>query len=58
VPCADWLCCTQAAAIQQAFEAHRLERTPLPWSVTEPLVAAWNRGKPTPLYDKLGIYRR
>lgn len=58
VPCADWLCCTQAAAIQRAFEAHRLERTPLPWSVTEPLVAAWNRGTPTPLYDKLGIYRR
>jgi MoaA/NifB/PqqE/SkfB family radical SAM enzyme len=58
VPGADWLCCTQAGEIQKLFEEHRLQRTPLPWPVTQELVASWNRGNPTPIYEKLGIYRR
>jgi MoaA/NifB/PqqE/SkfB family radical SAM enzyme len=57
VPGTDWLCCTQAGEIQRLFEEHHLERTPLPWPVTQKLVAGWNRGKPTPIYAKLGIYR-
>jgi MoaA/NifB/PqqE/SkfB family radical SAM enzyme len=56
-PGVDWLCCTQAGEIQRLFEAHHLDRTPLPWAVTQTLVADWNRGKPTPIYAKLGIYR-
>ncbi|MBP7275384.1 MAG: radical SAM protein [Kiritimatiellae bacterium] len=57
-PGTDWLCCTQAAEIHRLFEQHRLERTPLPWAVTQELVTRWHRGKPTPIYDKLGIYRQ
>lgn len=57
VPGTDWLCCTQSGEIRRLFEEHHLERTPLPWPVTRKLVANWKRGKPTPIYDKLGIYR-
>jgi MoaA/NifB/PqqE/SkfB family radical SAM enzyme len=56
VPGTDWLCCTQAAEIHRLFEAHHLQRTPLPWPVTQELVATWKRGTPTPIYAKLGIY--
>ncbi len=57
-PCTDWLCCTQAADIHRLFKEHNLETTPLPWPVTQKLIAGWQRGKPTPLYRKLGIYRK
>ena len=56
VPGTDWLCCTQAGEINRLFQEHRLQRTPLPWAVTQKLVAGWNRGAPTPIYEKLGIY--
>lgn len=56
VPCSDWLCCTQSEEIDRLFREHKLARTPLPWPVTKTLVEKWNRGNPTPLYKKLGIY--
>lgn len=55
-PGRDWLCCTQAGAIHELFQKHELKRTPLPWPVTRELVENWDRGKPTPLYERLGIY--
>jgi MoaA/NifB/PqqE/SkfB family radical SAM enzyme len=58
VPGTDWLCCTQAAEIHRLFEAHRLQKTPLPWPVTRDLVARWECGPATPLYERLGIYRK
>jgi len=57
-PCSDWLCCTQSAEIERLFRENKLERTPLPWPVTKTLVEGWTRGRPTPLYKKLGIYKR
>lgn len=57
VPASDWLCCTQAGAIRRLFEERHVSRTPLPWPVTRELVDTWNRGCPTPIYEKLGIYR-
>jgi len=57
-PGIDWLCCTQGAEIHRLFEKHALTRTPLPWPVTRELIATWDRGPPTPLYEKLGIYRK
>jgi MoaA/NifB/PqqE/SkfB family radical SAM enzyme len=57
-PCSDWLCCTQSAEIARLFVENKLERTPLPWPVTKILVENWHRGRPTPLYKKLGIYKR
>jgi len=56
-PCSDWLCCTQAEAIHRLFEQHQLKQTPLPWPVTRELVERWDRGEPTPIYERLGIYR-
>jgi MoaA/NifB/PqqE/SkfB family radical SAM enzyme len=56
-PGCDWLCCTQAAAIHALFQKHQLSETPLPWPVTRELVERWNRGEPTPIYERLGIYR-
>lgn len=56
-PCCDWLCCTQADAIRELAETHGVTRLPLPWPVTRLLVERWNRGEPTPLYRKLGLYK-
>ena len=57
-PCADWLCCTQASAIAAKMREHGIDTTPLPWEITKELVETWDRGDPTPLYEKLGIYRK
>ena len=56
VPCEDWMCCTQAATIAQLIQAEGISETPVPWEHTQKLVASWNRGKPTKLYRKLGVY--
>lgn len=56
-PCCDWLCCTQGAAINELFRKHKLNETPIPWEITEELVKNWDRGEPTPIYQKLGIYK-
>lgn len=57
-PCADWLCCTQAPAIAAKMHEHRIDATPLPWTITKELVEEWDRGEPTPLYEKLRIYSK
>ena len=56
-PCCDWLCCTQAGAIHRLMVEHGVTQTPVPWELTRKLVAEWQRGKPTPVYRKLGVYR-
>lgn len=56
-PCCDWLCCTQASEIHRLFKEHKLKKTPLPWPVTRQLVEKWDRGEPTPIYERLGIYK-
>ena len=56
-PCTDWLCCTQAEAIDRAIAEHGLTRTPIPWVITRGLVARWRRAAPTRLYRRLGIYK-
>jgi MoaA/NifB/PqqE/SkfB family radical SAM enzyme len=56
-PCTDWLCCTQARAIEEQFREHNLTSTPLPREMTERLARTMNRGKPTALYKRLGIFK-
>jgi len=56
-PCTDWLCCTQAEALGEIFKNRDSTDTPLPWEETRKLVENWERGEPTPIYKKLGIYR-
>ena len=56
--CTDWLCCTQASEIHRLFVESGRKYTPLPWELTQKLVAGWDRGGLTPLYRKLGIYER
>ncbi len=55
-PSCDWICCTQADDISRLIRKHNLQHMPLPWKVTRELVETWNRGKPTPIYKRLGIY--
>lgn len=55
-PGTRWLCATEAASIQRALREHGLTTTPLPRALTEALVPTWDKGKPTPLYQRLGIY--
>lgn len=52
----DWLCCTLAPEIHRLFVESGSKHTPLPWELTRELVGRWDRGEPTPLYRKLGIY--
>jgi len=56
-PCCDWLCCTQGAAIAAIARRNSLSDMPLRWPQTQELIAGWDRGGRTPVYDKLGIYR-
>ena len=56
-PALDWLCCTQADAIARIVHENRIVGLPLPWAYTKQLVENWDRGRPTPLYEKLGIYQ-
>jgi MoaA/NifB/PqqE/SkfB family radical SAM enzyme len=55
-PRTDWLCVTQAEAIDGIIREKGLTRTPVPWEHTKPLVESWDRGGETPLYRKLGLY--
>ncbi len=57
-PCNDWLCCTQAEAIDKIITDHALERTPIPWEITQKFIGNWQRGPQTRLYKRLGIYRQ
>ncbi|HVN98224.1 MAG TPA: radical SAM protein [Syntrophorhabdaceae bacterium] len=56
-PCCDWLCVSQGENIYHLMERYETHVTPLPWTIVSKLVKEWHRGKPTPLYEKLGIYR-
>ncbi|MEN8149268.1 MAG: radical SAM protein [Planctomycetota bacterium] len=55
-PRTDWLCVTQAEAIDGIIREKGLTRTPVPWEHTKELVESWDRGAETPLYRQLGIY--
>ena len=55
-PCSDWLCCTMSREIAALVDTHGLETMPVPWEYTRELVEEWDRGQPTKLYEKLGIY--
>ncbi len=57
VPCCDWLCCTQGSAIHDLMQKYGVKDTPLPWEYTKELVSGWVRGKETPVYKRLGIYK-
>jgi MoaA/NifB/PqqE/SkfB family radical SAM enzyme len=56
-PCSTWLCCAQADAIQALITKHGITQLPVPWPITQELVETWDRGQPTPIYQKLGIYK-
>ncbi len=56
-PCGDWMCCTQCEAIRAMGARYGVEGLPLRWPQTRELIAGWNRGPKTPVYDRLGIYR-
>ena len=32
-------------------------KTPIPWEQTRELIRNWKCGKPTPVYERMGIYR-
>jgi MoaA/NifB/PqqE/SkfB family radical SAM enzyme len=57
-PGTRWLCSEEAPSIYHTLRANGLQTTPLPWRLTKKLVPTWKRGKPTPLYRRMGLYRR
>lgn len=56
-PGTAWLCCEQARFIDETIRARALQQTPIPWEITREFIDQWPRGKETPLYKRLGIYR-
>ena len=56
VPGQHWLCSTESASIARAIEQQGNNQTPLSRPHTEALLANWDKGPPTPLYTRLGIY--
>jgi MoaA/NifB/PqqE/SkfB family radical SAM enzyme len=56
-PGTAWLCATEAASIHRTLQENGLTTTPVPWHLTEKLVPTWNKGKPTRLYDRMGLYK-
>ncbi len=56
VPCCEWLCCKYSSEIADAV-ARNGGKTPLPWAETEQLVRRWSFNTPTPVYQKMGIYK-
>lgn len=56
VPGCDWICCKYASAIASAIEKNG-GPTPLPAEETEKLVKNWSQGAPTPVYERMGIYK-
>lgn len=57
VPCEKWLCTTQAQYINELIAKHKLTQTPVPYEYTKELLEKWNRGKPTKLWEKMGLYK-
>ena len=55
-PCCEWLCCQHASEIASAIEKQG-GRAPLPVDETLKLVSRWKTGTPTPVYEKMGIYK-
>lgn len=56
-PGTAWLCSTEAHSIHKALQDNDLKTTPLPWHITEKLIPTWDKGKPTRLYKRMGLYR-
>jgi MoaA/NifB/PqqE/SkfB family radical SAM enzyme len=55
-PGEKWLCSTESASIAEAISRQQPPQTPLRRQATEALVKRWDKGSPTPLYRKLGLY--
>lgn len=56
-PGTAWLCASEAHSIHRTLQESGLKTTPLPRHLTEKLVPTWNKGKPTRLYERMGLYR-
>ena len=56
IPSCEWLCCKYGSAIAAAV-ARNGGKTPLPREETEKLVKDWHTDTPTPVYERMGIYK-
>ena len=56
-PSESWPCVEKAEQIAAAIAEAGTETMPLKWPRTEKLTADWTPGKPTRIYDEIGIYR-
>lgn len=56
-PGTAWLCATEAQSIHKTLQDNGLQTTPLPWHLTKKLISTWKKGKPTRLYDRMGLYK-
>ncbi|MBF0410011.1 MAG: radical SAM protein [Candidatus Riflebacteria bacterium] len=56
-PGTKWLCATESKSIHEMLKANNIPTTPVPARFTEKLVPSWQKGKNTPLYEKMGLYK-
>src|SRR3989339_697197 len=57
-PGVKWTCCTEAMRIGEALKQNNVPKTPLPWKYTKEIIEKWDKGEETPLYKKMGIYKK
>lgn len=56
-PGTRWLCSFESHTIFETMKRKGIATTPLPWEYTAELIKKWNRGRKTPMYRKMGIYK-
>ena len=56
LPSTEWLCCSCNEMISEAIRQQG-GKTPLPWESTKELIKNLPQGKPTAVYEKMGIYK-
>lgn len=56
-PSTNWLCCTMSSKIIEVMNKHSLKKTPVPVQYIDEIFEDIDRGEPTKLYKKLGIYK-
>ena len=56
-PRQDWLCQNLSSKIYNIMKEHNITKTPIPYEYTKKLLENMEKGEPTKLYKKLGIYK-
>ncbi|MBN1539291.1 MAG: radical SAM protein, partial [Candidatus Thermoplasmatota archaeon] len=57
-PRTNWICCTEQEKVAEAFRSSGQKNTPLSQKRSAPIIQGFDRGKKTPIYERMGLYER